>query len=96
MLSFIRPSANFRDRTSHNKDSRFHPDHFQVHGGVQVDKVVGLRGFVDIRQHHRKITLHGGVLFVLGLHADGIGRGVGFEIESGSGLERTVGLEREE
>ena len=45
-------------------------------------------------QSHRKVAFHRGVEFILGLHADGVSRGVGFVIESGRGLERSVGLER--
>ena len=75
---------------------RFHPNHFQFTGGVEINEMIGLRRFVDIRQGHREVAFHRCVELVLGLHADGVGRGVGFVIESGRGLERSVGLERKE
>ena len=40
--------------------------------------------------------LHAGVVLVLGLYSDGVGRGVGFVIESRSGLEGAVGFQRKE
>ena len=46
-------------------------------------------------QHHRKVTFHCGVIFVLGLDADGVSRGVRFVIEGGGCFERTIGLEGE-
>ena len=45
------------------------------------------------RRRHREVPFDRGVVLVLGLHADGIGGCVGFEIESGGGLEGAVGLE---
>ena len=56
---------------------------------------IGIFGYV-IGQRDRKIAFHRGVEFVLGLHSDGISRGVGFVIEDSGGLEGAVGIEREE
>ena len=52
--------------------------------------------FVNIGHHHREVAFHRGVVFVLGLHPDGVSRGVGFVVESGRRFEGTVGFEREE
>ena len=96
-LSFIRAPACFVGRTTHGKSTGLHPDHFEIHGGVEVnEEVIGLRGFVDIRQRHREITFHRGIEFVFGLYPDGIGRCIGFVIEDHRGLQRSVRFQRKE
>ena len=49
----------------------------------------------NVVKYHRKISFHRCIGFVFRFHADGKGRGVGFIIKCGGGLERTVGLEGE-
>ena len=65
-------------------------------GGLAAFKFAGSVIFVDIKERHREVTFHRGVEFVLGLHPNGISRGVGFKVESGGGLEGAVGLKGEE
>ena len=66
--------------------------------GTGIAVVIRLPGgiFVNAGQGYREVPFDRGVELVLGLDADGISRGVGFVVESGRGLERTVGLEGEE
>ena len=58
-LGFIRAPARLAGWTAHRKSSRFHPDHVQVHRGVQFHKVIhhphgpGKVGLVARRIRHR-------------------------------------------
>ena len=42
MLGFIRTPTRFRGRAPHGKGARFHPEHLQLDGGIQIG-VVGAR-----------------------------------------------------
>ena len=92
MLGFIVSSFCFRSWASHCEGTWFDPDHFQVHGGVEIDGVVGLRRFVNVGQDNREVAFHRGVELVLGLNADTVGRGIGFVIKSGGRLKGSVGF----
>ena len=56
---------------------------------------IGILGQV-IGQRHRKVAFDRCVELVLNLYANGVSRGVGFVIEGGGGLERTIRIHREE
>ena len=45
--------------TTHGKCARFHPDHFQGDGGVEVCGVILAGWFIHIQKGHRKITFGG-------------------------------------
>ena len=51
MLGLVGTSVRLVNRAPHGKSSRFHPDHFQVHGSVEVDEMVGLGGLVEGLYH---------------------------------------------
>ena len=49
-----------------------------------------------ISQRHSKVAFYRGIVLVLGLHADRVGRRISLVIESRCGLEGAIGLEGEE
>ena len=89
--------SRFAGRTAHGKSTRLHPNHVQTYTLVKINQVIGAgRLALNIGSNHRKDTFGSGITFVLGLYTDGIGRGIGFVIEGGCGLEGTVGIEGKE